>query len=203
MSNTDNTPSPAEPKTTEPAAPVAKDGGTVPENVPYGKFRELLDEKKKLTSAFAEVKTQLDTLLSEKEEAERKRLSEINDFKTLYEKTAKDKEKLLELYESEKRGKLRDRKYNAFLREVGGLRKDEYRSFVDLDAIPTKDDGDVDLEKVREFALKFKEQFPELITEPTKAPPPSTAPRSGQTFDKPKTTAELLAAYAEVRKIQQ
>lgn len=191
--STETTPSQAEPKTTEPAAPVAKEG-TVPENVPYGKFRELLDEKKKLSSAFADVKTQLDTLLSEKEEAERKRLSEINDFKTLYEKTAKDKDKLLELYESEKRGKLRDRKFNAFLREVGGLRKEEYRHFVEIDAIVTKEDGEVDIENVREFALKFKEQFPELISEPAKTPPPSTAPRTGATFDKPQTQAELLAA---------
>jgi hypothetical protein len=196
--STENTPSPVEPKTTEPAVPVAKEGTTVPENVPYSKFRELLDEKKKLSSAFSEVRTQLDTLLSEKEEAERKRLSEINDFKTLYEKTAKDKEKLLELYESEKRTKTRDRKFNAFLREVGGLRKDEYRSFVDLDGVPTRDDGEVDAEKIREFALKFKEQFPELVAEPVKTPPPSTAPRIGATFDKkPQTHQELLAAYAQ------
>lgn len=190
-----------ESKPAEPEA-KAKEVSTLPETVPYGKFRELLDEKKKLSSAFTDVKTQLDTLLSEKEEAEKKRLAEINDFKTLYEKTAKDKEKLVELYESEKRGKIRDRKYNAFLREVGGLRKDEYKSFVDIDDIPLKDDGDVDIEKVREFAFKFKEQFPELVAEPTKAPPPSTAPRTGPVFDKPQTTAELLAAYKIVRQNQ-
>jgi len=183
--------------TEQPKTPAGTEN--VPESVPYAKFRELLDETKKAKASFSETKAQLDKLLSEREEAEKKRLEETNNYKALYEKAEKDRTKLIELYESEKRSKVNDRKYSAFVREVGGLRKEEYRKFVDIDAIPAEQDGSIDTEKVRDYALKFKEMFPELISEPSKQPPPANAPRATPTGDKPMSQQELLAAYTQAR----
>jgi hypothetical protein len=200
MSDTTNNQAPTESATTP--VPVATGSESVPESVPYTKFRELLDETKKAKASFSETKAQLDKLLSEREEAEKKRLEETNNFKALYEKAEKDRNKLIEMYETEKRSKVNDRKYNAFIKEVGGLRKEEYRKFVDIDALPAESDGSIDTEKIRDYAMKFKEQFPELLAEPSKPQPPSTAPRATPSGEKPKSLEELKLAYVEARKVQ-
>lgn len=200
MSDTTNNQTPTELATTP--APVATGSESVPESVPYTKFRELLDETKKAKASFSETKAQLDKLLSEREEAEKKRLEETNNFKALYEKAEKDRNKLIEMYETEKRSKVNDRKYNAFIKEVGGLRKEEYRKFVDVDALPAEPDGSIDTEKIRDYAMKFKEQFPELLAEPSKPQPPSTAPRAAPSGEKPKGLADLMSDYVKVRQEQ-
>jgi oligoendopeptidase F len=171
-----------------------------PESVPYDKFRELLDEKKKLAASFSEAKSTLDKLLADKEENERKSLEEKQEFKKLYEEEKKRTEKAMAILELKKKEETENKKFEAFQEKVGGLRKAEYRRFVDTEAIPLVD-GKVDEQALEAYAAKFRQDFPELVKETQKTPPPGTSPKSGNTqpHTGKLTAADLLQAFKQER----
>jgi hypothetical protein len=147
------------------------------EMIPYAKYRELLDEKKKVQAEKMELQTNWDKILSERENAEKTRLENEKQFKTLYENEKKRAEKALSLLEAKEMQSMNDKKLNAFQSKVGKLKNQSYSSFVDLDKIVV-DNGNIDENSLDAYALEFKKTFPELIGEPARNHPPATAPKS-------------------------
>jgi hypothetical protein len=167
--------------TTPPAA--GEDNGkkpvnNEPESIPYSKFRELLDEKKRLQAQYVEVRSEHDKMLSERESQEKQKLEEQKKFEELYKKADQDRKKLLDLLEVQNKKFTNEKKLGAFKEKLGGLKRDDYTRFVDLDKIQTRDDGTVDHDALDAYVNEFRVQFPELVVENKKTPPPSTAPRS-------------------------
>lgn len=158
-------------------APVNTDSKD-PDSISYAKYRELLGEKKDVSSKYAETKAQLDKLLAEQEESNRKALEEQNRYKELYESERKKASKAAELLEAKDREAQEEKKFIAFQEKVGGLTKAEYRRFFDADKIPVGADGSIDEKALESYANEFKVKFPELLKPSHKTPPPGTAPKT-------------------------
>jgi hypothetical protein len=179
---------------------TAKGKDSVPDTIAYDKYRELLDEKKKIGSQFAETKAALDKLLSEKEEHERKAMEEKQEYKKLYEDEQKRVKKAFAILELKEKEEIESKKLAAFTEKIGGLRKAEYKKFIDLESIPFND-GKIDDRALEEYAINFKTQFPELVKENAKTPPPASAPSSGGTTiaGNKMSSDDLLRLYKEQR----
>jgi hypothetical protein len=138
--------------------------------VKYETFQKVLSEKKNYQAQFNEMKASLDQLMAEKEAAEQQKLIERNEFKALYEREAASRKRAEELLEGVKKNAEDTEKRKAVLTELG-LKREEFLSFVDLNAIPLVD-GRVDEAALKSYAADFKAKFPELVVE-HKAPPPT------------------------------
>jgi len=168
-SNNDNQPV-VEPVDNTPEVAEEPNQSSEQERVDYAKYRELLDEKKKEQKKAREYEAKL-------KEVEEGKLVEQQRYKELFEARDTELNTLKSELEAKSRSELERMKRDALIREVGGLRRDEYAKFIDMDKIILESDGNLNSESVKEYAKEFKKNFAELIRErsmpsqtPDKAP---------------------------------
>jgi hypothetical protein len=138
-----------------------------PENnedlVPKKAYLEINQDMHKYKSKLKETEALLNQLKAEKEAAEMQSLKENEQWKTLYEKTSGQLEEL-----NNKRAQERDQfinyhKKNAVIRELGGFKKDEYNSFINVSNIEMDEQGNFNQESLINEVNRLKQTYPELI----------------------------------------
>ena len=155
---------------TQPAVetPVVSDDGkeTPPDKVDYAKFRELLDEKKKVQARERELAAKL----SEYEKAQKDKEEELarkrGDFDTIL-KTREERIKELEAdAEANKRHKQDVKKLSAFLKSAGDV-EEKWMGLIQIgDIAVNPDTGEVDQMSVSKAVDSFKKTWPEAFKKP-------------------------------------
>jgi len=121
------------------------------------KLQELLDEKKKEQSKRVELEQKLQSIEEEK-------LKASNQYKELYESKTKELETIATQRELEKQAFLEHKKLDAFLKEVGGLKKGDYVSLIDTSKLIVDESGNINSDSIRVYAEQFKQAYPEIIS---------------------------------------
>jgi hypothetical protein len=145
--------------TTENNEPTVKEK----ELVEYETYRRVLDQRKADQSRARELQAELDRIKAEREEAEAAKLAEQKRFEELYASERKKSEDLTARIKQAETQSALDRKRAAIKTALGGVRKDEYLSFADLDSIVILENGQLDPDTVKAAANKFREAHPELV----------------------------------------
>lgn len=185
--------------------PIAGSDSEVSENssVSADSYKKLLDQRKKDQARARQAEQELTELKAKAEADEAARLVEQNRYKELYEAEKKKREDTESRISQMTQSQITSAKRAELDRQLGGVKKAEYLSFADLNAIQMNEDGTVEAESVKAVANKFRETHPDLLPTKTGATLPNGAPAD----HKPKltkplsqmTTAELRAAYSNVR----
>jgi hypothetical protein len=145
-----------------------------PDSVPYTKYRELLDEKKKTQTKLKE--------FLDKENADREaRLKEEGKFTEILAEERKQKEELAQRVQSFENLQKNGRKLNAFLKAAGTDLDEKWVPLVDLEKIQFKEGTEeVDKLSVNSALDNFKKTWPEAFkTKGPNMPPPSAPNGSG------------------------
>jgi hypothetical protein len=150
------------------------------------KLQELLDEKKKEQAKRVELESKLQSIEEEK-------LKASNQYKELYESKAKELETLTKQRELENKAFLEHKKLDAFLKEIGGLKKGDYVSLIDTNKLIADESGNINADSVKVYAEQFKQAYPELISVNTINHIGQNAPRTSNSGSlKGKTANELF-----------
>lgn len=156
--------------------------------IEYEKYRSLLDEKKKTQAERDEYKDKLKHL-------EEQKLIEQNRYKELYESRQKELEEIKSIRDKEKLAFVEQRKLQAFIESVGGLKRQDYVKFIDTDKIIVESDGSFNKDSLQEYVESFKHSFPELLKQSQVNTLPSDSPKvdkRGKINLKNKTSKEIL-----------
>lgn len=154
------------------------------EFVPKKAYSEVTQDMHKYKSKLKETEAILNQLKAEKEMAEEQSLKENEQWKTLYEKKAEEAKKLgSELTEKEARF-INFHKKNAVIRELGGFKKDEYNSFINVNNVEMDDNGNIVHDSLIAEVNRLKQSYPELIKSSQPQNLPTDAPKSFTSTDK-------------------
>jgi hypothetical protein len=126
------------------------------DQVSYESHKKLLDEKKR-------VQEEKEALTLKLKEIEENKLKEESRYKELFESRENELKAIKEQSEKERKALTEHRKLEAFLKEVGGVKKESYVSLIDTDKIIVESDGSLNKTSLQDYVKSFKEQFPELI----------------------------------------
>ena len=133
------------------------------DSVAYATHKKLLSQYKQNQGAAKNLAARIAELESEKENAQKSKLEEKQEYKKLYD-NALGKIRSMETEAKEKESALvSEHKRRALEKELGGLRKSEYFKFADLSNIVIGDDGLVDENSVKFEANRYRQEFPELL----------------------------------------
>lgn len=125
--------------------------------------KRLLAQRKADQERARRAEEELTTLRAEKEAATAAQLAEQKRFEELY-TSEKAKREAAEQRATELTQKQIDAaKQSALVRELGGVKKDEFLRFADVASIRVNEDGSVDPDSLREVATKFRQSYPELL----------------------------------------
>lgn len=139
------------------------------DQVSYAKYRELLNEKKKVQQANEELAKKVQAI----EEA---KLIEEKRYKELYEARENELTSIRNTMEADKAKALEAKKVEAFLKSVGGLKNDSYLALLDKSKIIIESDGTVNKESLEDCVDSFKKSYPELLNVQVKKGLPEKAP---------------------------
>ena len=145
--------------TTENNEPMVKEK----ELVEYETYKRVLDQRKADQSKARELQAELDLIKAERENAEAAKLAEQKRFEELYASERKKSEDLTSRIKQAETQAATEKKRAAIKSSLGGVRKDEYLSFADLDSIVILENGQLDTDTVKAAANKFREAHPELV----------------------------------------
>ncbi len=163
------------------------------ETVAFETHKRLLDQRKADQAKARDLQAKLDAAMADKEAAETTRLAEQAQWKDLYEKEKKKAEGLGSQLQHLTTSQIESRKREAVKEALGGVRKDDYLKFLDLNAVQLNDDGSVDAESVKAAANKFRESYPELVAVKPAGKIPNEA-ASGYKPGAPKSLEEMTFA---------
>ncbi len=142
--------------------------GTTEETVSYKTYQEVLTQRKADQKKARDLQAQLDAATADKAATEEARLAEQKQFETLYQKEKVEREKLATQLAQMSARQVESAKVAAVKAALGGVRKDDYTKFFDLDAVQLNDDGTADAESVKQAANKFRQNYPELVATASK-----------------------------------
>jgi hypothetical protein len=151
---------------------------TEPEFVSAKAYRETNLDMHKFKAKLKETEALLNQLKAEKESSEREQLIASEQWKVLYEKEQKEKSEILSKRAQEQEQFISFHKKNAVLKEVGGFKRDEYTSFINVNSIEVDEAGNVLQESLIKEANRIKQAYPELLKGAVASNLPSEAPKS-------------------------
>jgi len=132
------------------------------DKIDYAKYRELLDEKKKIAAKLADHEKMVRSM-------EETKLAEEKRYKELFEKRESELQALQAKVEMEKGNSEKAKRTQAILSQL--QIKDSYASLFQLDKIIIESDGSINKESLADYVNSFKKEFPELCGKaPTKLP---------------------------------
>jgi hypothetical protein len=176
------------------------------ETVAYETYKKVLDQRKADQAKARELTAEVERLRSERESEQEAKLAEQKRFEELYAAEKKKAEELSARIKDAETKSIAQRKRDALKQALGGVKRDEYLSFADLNSVLVQEDGTVDADSVKAAAAKFREAHPELITSRQATPLPS---ESATGFAPPKGKAlhelnpsELKELYSKLHKVK-
>ena len=111
---------------------------------------------------------------------EESKLHEQEKYKELFEKRDAELEQVRSEVQQERSKFAQSVKASALKQELGGLIKDQYLKFAELDAIAVNDDGTIDAESLRNVANEFRKEHGPLIPSNESASVTGHAASSGE-----------------------
>lgn len=175
------------------------------ETVAYETYKKVLDQRKADQAKARELAAEVERLRSEREAEQEAKLAEQKRFEELYAAEKKKAEDLSNKIKEAETKSVMQKKRDALKQALGGVKRDEYLSFADLNSVLVLEDGTVDPDSVKAAAAKFREAHPELVAARQTAPLPNesatgfTAPPKGKALHELKP-AELKEMYVKTHK---
>lgn len=168
------------------------------DKIDYAKYRQLLDEKKKIQQALEEKSRREAELSSKLTSYEEEKMKEEKRFKELFEARDNELKKIKDQMETERKAFNEAKKVEAFLRASGGLKNNKYKNFIDTDKILIGSSGDVDDISLTEYVEEFRKSYGELLAMPAKKVTPSQeAPKVDSLNLGSLNSSDLLKKYIE------
>ena len=148
------------------------------EYVPKKAYKEVTDDMFKYKNKLKETEAMLAQLSAEREAAQVQSLKENEQWKTLYEKNQAQLDQLAATRAAERDQFINYHKKNAVIRELGGFKKDEYNSFINVSNVELDENSNVIPESLIAEVNRLKQTYPELIKGVQANNLPSDAPKS-------------------------
>jgi len=148
------------------------------DSVAYSTYKRVLDQRKADSSKLKTVEEELNALRAEKASSEEAKLAEQGQFKELLEAEKLKSEELQRSLNDHNSRSIARNKEEALRKELGPLKNDEYLKFADVESISMDADGNIDLESVKQSALKFRDNYPDLLKSESSGLP-NNAPSDG------------------------
>lgn len=148
------------------------------EFVPKKAFTEVTADMFKYKTKLKETESQLIQMKAEREAAEVRSLEENNQWKVLYEKKKVEAEQIAQARQAEQDKFVGVHKKNAVLRELGGFKKEEYNTFINITNVEIDENGNIVQDSLLGEVNRLKQSYPELIKSSSAQNLPSDAPRS-------------------------
>lgn len=146
-----------------------------PDTVAYETHKKLLDQRKADQAKLRQIQEERDALKAAQEQAENDRLVQQKQFETIAQKEKERADKLASDLQGMQKAQTESAKKAALKAALGGVKKDEYLQFANLEQIQIVD-GVVDADSVAVVAAAFRESHGDLIVKPAATPPPGGAP---------------------------
>jgi hypothetical protein len=172
MSDIDNIKTPSE--------DVSQEGEFVPKKA----YADVSQDMHKFKNKLKETEAMLNQLKAEKAMAEEQSLKDNEQWKTLYEKSKGELDGLASARAAEKDQFVNFHKKNAVIREIGGFKKDEYNSFINVQSVEMDESGNIVQDSLSAEVNRLKQSYPELIKGSQSQNLPSEAPKSFSATDK-------------------
>ena len=149
--------------------------------VPKKAFSDVSNDMHKYKAKLKETEAILNQLKAEKDTRDIEEKKEKQQWEQLYQ-TSEEKLRKIEAERSQEKNKFLDyHKKQALISKLGGFKKDEYASFVNVDSIQLDDNGNVVQESLDAECNRIRQNYPDLLKTQNSQPLPSEAPRSFNT----------------------
>jgi len=166
--------------------------------VAWESHQKLLNQRKADQRRAKELEKQYRELQQQLKEQEHRKLEEKQEYKKLYEASQSELDRLRAEQQEKQRIMVNKEKQAALVKELGGLHREEYIRFADLDAIVIEDSGEIDRNSVRLEANRFRESYPQLIKSETPVRINSQAPSGpSQTLNNQKSAGQMSTSERE------
>jgi len=146
--------------------------------VKYETYQRIVSEKKKRDEQLGEMSKRVQELESQQKQREEQELRAKEDYKKLLDLREKElsetKSKLNEFSVMQKL----EKKAQAFVNAVGGLKKQEYMNLVDFDQIILTEEGTIDQMSLEKYKDEWVQKFPETLVDKKTPSVPVTSPQS-------------------------
>lgn len=141
-------------------------------------YGEVSNDMHKYKAKLKETEAILNQLKAEKEQAEINEKKEKQQWELLY-KSNEEKLKQIERERMEEKNKfLNYHKKQAVVSGVGGFKKEEYSSFINVDSVQIDENGNVVQESLDAEVNRIRQNYPDLLKGNVSAPLPNEAPKS-------------------------
>ncbi len=159
---------------------VSDEGGSKGDTVTREAYDRAIAQRKADQKRAKDLEDERNKLLQEKEEREATALADQKKYQELYEKEKKKREESDSRLSDMTKAQVTKEKQQALSTALGGLKKNEFLKFANLDGIAMNEDGTVDAASVTEVANKFRADYPELVpSKPANGHLPNDAARGG------------------------
>jgi hypothetical protein len=129
----------------------------------------------KYKQQLKDTQARLQELEKEKQAVEKAEMARQNQWKQLFEQEKAEKSKFQEELNQTKKQFVDSAKKNAVISSLGGLKKNEYTSFINTDSIDLNDDGTINADTLNAEVARIKQNFPELLKTATASLPKEEA----------------------------
>lgn len=137
------------------------------DKVDYATLKRSIDKEKRVKQQYKEALAKLEKYEAAEKQAAEQELTQQNRWKELAQTREKETRALAEELASMKQAEANSKRRKALIDELGGVRREEYLNFADLAMIEIVD-GKVDQGTVKAAAEQFKNNYADLLSEPTK-----------------------------------
>lgn len=161
------------------------------EFVPKKAYEETKSDMIKYKAKAKELEARANQLQADADARDKEVLAKNEQWKSLYEKTQSELEKLNSLRSKEKAEFINSHKKNAILKEIGGFKKDDYASFINVDAVEMDESGSINKESLASEVNRIKQAYPELLNS---APAPNLPNGAAKGFSGEKSYASMSEA---------
>lgn len=177
---------------TEPKVEVEED-----KYVSKSAYEEVKKDMFTFKTAKKDLEEKLKQIQAEKEELETSKLMEKEQWKQLYETEANKRKEMESIRLKEKNQFIDYHKKNAVISKIGGFKRDEYNSFIDVSKVEIDESGNILADSLEGEVTRIKQLYPELIKTSNSHSLPSDAPKSfnGSEKEYKNMTANEKQAY--------
>lgn len=147
-------------------------------------YQEVSGDMHKYKSELQETKARLAEIEAIQETKEQEALQEQGRWEELY-NTSKEQLTTLQSERNQERDKfIGYHKKNSVLQHIGGFKRDEYNSFINVENIKLNDDGSINNESLTSEVDRIKQEYPELIKTNSSTKLPKEAPSQNEIGNK-------------------
>lgn len=156
-------------------------------------YAEVAADMHRFKQAAKEAAEELARIKADREAAENASLVENNKWKELYEKTEKKAADERASLAAERESLNASRKKAAVLAAIGGFKKSDYETFIQLSAVAMGEDGQVDSESLKVEAARIQASYPELLSPRVGSPALPNRPAAQPPLPKARGISQLSA----------